>query len=372
MKKQEYYNNLVQSGILEDNNINKNKILNIGKNNLNVLKYYQDLRDAGRLTDTQYNSLEKKYHLLNSQRINNIQQLQQQQLQQQQQFQQHPLQQQQFQQQSLEQTQQINKTKNTIINKDKDKNKPIEIPQKNSLININNYFSKIYILNLERRKDRLDILKIRLNKNSITNYEIVNAIDGNLPLIKNEFMSLVNNPKNKISSSGALAYLYNMKNIINDAKNKNYENILILDDDVVFHNNFNECFENKIKTLNNSNWKLLYLGASQLKNWDKVKIINNEYYLPCGSSDGSFAVGIHNSLYTELLGILTSNKLLPFDTGPLRYIQHKYMNECLVMYPNIIIADVRESDIQERPKDQKQHLIKFAQNCKWDLKNFDF
>ena len=42
------------------------------------------------------------------------------------------------------------------------------------------------------------------------------------------------------------------------------------------------------------------------------------------------------------------------------------------MYPNIAIADVRDSDIQERPKDKNQHLITFSQNCKWNLNNYDF
>jgi GR25 family glycosyltransferase involved in LPS biosynthesis len=356
-KRIKYYNDLVESGIVKENETSKSKILNGPKLNKNIiLKYYSDLRDCGRISNQNYINIENHYNKLEDTMKNKLLQ----QLQAQQQAQPQPQQQQQVQQQ-LQAQQQAQPS-------------PVQIQQppvyqqqvQQTTYNMNTYFDKIYISNLERRKDRLEKVKNRLEKNNITNYQIVNAFDGTHPQIMNEWLVYLRNKKSKINSSGALAYLYTMKNILTDAVNNNYNRILICDDDIIFHKDFINQFDNKVKTLNNFNWKLLYLGASQLNYWDKITVLNSEYYLPKGTTDGSFAVGIDRSIVSELLQTLNGN-ILPFDTGPLRYIQSKYSNECLVMYPNIVIADVSNSDIQQTPQDIHQ----YANKCKWNLNMYE-
>ena len=355
-KRIKYYNDLVESGIVKENETSKSKILNVKKLNKNIiLKYYSDLRDCGRISNQNYINIENYYNKLEDTMKNKLLQQQPQALQLQAQAQVHAhahvqaqsLQQAQAQQQPVYQQQPVQQLQQTTYN-------------------INTYFDKIYISNLERRKDRLEKVKKSLEKNNITNYQIVNAFDGTHPQIMNEWLVYLRNKKSKINSSGALGYLYTMKNILTDAVNNNYNRILICDDDIIFHKDFINQFDNKIKTLNNFNWKLLYLGASQLNYWDKITVLNNEYYLPKGTTDGSFSVGIDRSIVSELLQTLNGN-ILPFDTGPLRYIQSKYSNECLVMYPNIVIADVSNSDIQQTPQDIHQ----YANKCKWNLNMYD-
>ena len=401
-KKLTYYKDLVESGIVNDNTGTKKNILNlkyIEKNS--TLKYYRDMRDCGLISNKHYNNMEVYYNKkeeemkkMNEQKFRIDQQQQQKQQQQpivnnQQQF----IQQQQQQQQQQKQPSN-NNIKNIPIKLEQNEIPPlisslstpisqlssqipiqavapINEPVKHNMFTLDTYFDKIYISNLERRTDRLQLLKTRLEKNNIKNYQIVKAYDGNHPQIKNEFQMYLRNKKSRIHTSGALGYLYTMKHILTDAINNNYNRILICDDDIIFHNDFVNYFDLKIKGLNNFKWKLLYLGASQLNYWNKVSILNTEYYLPNGTTDGSFAVGIDRSVLSELLQTLNGN-ILPFDTGPLRYIQTKYSRECLVMYPNIVIADVRNSDIQSITEDASQHLITFSNKCKWNLIDYSF
>ena len=50
-------------------------------------------------------------------------------------------------------------------------------------------------------------------------------------------------------------------------------------------------------------------------------------------------------------------------------IQNKYPDYCWVMYPNIIIADVRNSDI--RNEGGKKYMFDFAKKTRWELTYYD-
>ena len=343
-KKLTYYKDLVDSGIVNDSSATKKNVLNlkvIEKNSM--LKYYRDLRDSGLISNKYYINIENHYNKIEQQQQN----------------------QQQNQQPKYNSKLPVIYEKNNIDEVEQNIVKPIT-----DRFEMGTYFDKIYISNLERRTDRLEKLKNRLKKNNITNYQIIKAYDGNNPRIQKEFQLYLRNEKNRINSSGALAYLYTMRHILTDAINNNYDRILICDDDILFHKDFSNYFDLKIKGLNNFKWKLLYLGGMQLKNWNKIKPLNTEYYLPNGTMDGSFSVGIDKSILGELLQTLNGN-VLPFDTGPLRFMQMKYTRECLVMYPNIMIADSSDSDIQNVPPDAKTYFRDFCNKCKWDVRNYD-
>lgn len=64
--------------------------------------------------------------------------------------------------------------------------------------------------------------------------------------------------------------------------------------------------------------------------------------------------------------VLTEAQLiLPFDSGPLRRIYKKYKDQCFVIYPNLVISDVRSSTIRG-PRDQEQ----MAQKFRWNLQDY--
>jgi len=229
---------------------------------------------------------------------------------------------------------------------------------------INTYFDKIYIINLERRNDRWLNLEKKLLKYNITNYIRFKAIDGYTEPYLSTFRRM---RCPTLETPGAYGLLLTVYNIITDAINKNYNRILLLEDDILFCNNFDSIFNEYIHNIPN-NWKLLYLGSS-MHNWRLKKRCNHniekKYCTTNGSIAGAFSVGIDKSVFHELLHLIKFS-FKPWDIGPLSIINKKNYNHCYVITPNIIIADVRDSDIRNN-----KNLIEKAANCNWKLQFYD-
>jgi len=180
--------------------------------------------------------------------------------------------------------------------------------------------------------------------------------------------------KKMIQSPGAWGYLKTYLKILTLAKEQGYKRILCFDDDVIFHKNFNKEFKKFINSI--GNWKLLYLGATQhvwnlplshrYSDPEKSKYDPSEPYYHPLITDGSFAIGIDSSIYKVLIDQITLFNC-PFDSGPLRHINSLYQEQCYVAQPNLIIADVTESDISDN-RDQ----FELAEKVKWDMELYDF
>lgn len=232
---------------------------------------------------------------------------------------------------------------------------------------LNTLVDKIYFINLEERTDRLHKILKQFNQFNITNYQRIVGINGYNPEYSLLWKQLFIKSNRKITSPGVLGYLLSIKKVILDAIEKNYNRVLLLDDDILIHNNIINLINNI--TIIPNNWVLLYLGCSQLKNWNKINIIKNCYYDPKSSCDGSFAIIITSKIFKELIELI-DNCLLPFDTGPLRTINSRYPNKCWAFYPNLIIADVRDSNI--RTEGGNHYMYQFSRKCRWDLSNYYF
>ncbi len=88
------------------------------------------------------------------------------------------------------------------------------------------------------------------------------------------------------------------------------------------------------------------------------------FYHPNGSTDGAFAVGIHCSVYDMILKNI-SEFLLPVDSGALWEVQKKYSSYCYVLYNNIVIADLRFSDLRK-----SRNMENFSKLFRWELEYF--
>ena len=253
------------------------------------------------------------------------------------------------------------------------------ILQKNSIkfysneSTLNHYFDKIYVLYLPRRENKT---LLELRKLGIWNYSLYEGFDGssNSFCLKeyNQYIQfkpsyeeqrVVGQNRRGIGSIGSWCILKSMHNMLIDAKMKGYRRILVLQDDTLFHKDFVQEFKQKITDIDDEQWKLLYLGASQ-HGWKSVDTIHS-YYHPNGTTDGAFAVGIHSSVFDDLLSEITKFNM-PFDSGPLWTIQKKYHEHCYVMYKNIVIADLRSSDLRNG-RDMKE----FSQLFRWELHNYE-
>lgn len=263
----------------------------------------------------------------------------------------------------------ISQFKKSIGTMDIDPSKPIIQNMFDNLSHnpLNTIVDKIYFINLEERTDRLHKILKQFNQFNITNYKKIVGINGYNPEYNLLWKQLFIKSNRKISSPGVLGYLLSMKKVILDAIENNYNRILILDDDILIHKNIIHLINN-ISIIPN-NWVLLYLGCSQLKNWNKINIIKNFYYDPKSSCDGSFAIIITSKIFKEMIELI-DNSLLPFDTGALRIINSRYPNKCWAFYPNLIIADVRDSNI--RTEGGNNYMYQFSRKCRWNLSNYYF
>lgn len=230
--------------------------------------------------------------------------------------------------------------------------------------NINTYFDMVYVVNLERRTDRKEQIIKRLEKHNITNYQIFPATDGS----KSPMYSFYLRYKGFTDSPGAFGILSSAARLIYDAVKNKYQRILILEDDAVFHKNFDTHFNERIALIP-QDWKLLYFGTSMRKH--RIAEISRhnrkkKYLTSIGTIAGAFAVGIDASVFPDLLMDLNiTNK--PWDLGPLRTVNMKYNHKCVVLYPYLILCDTRDSDIR-----RNKSLYEKNQTCGWDINKFEY
>ena len=218
---------------------------------------------------------------------------------------------------------------------------------------LNEYFDNIYCLNLDRRSDKWTKVQKRFKKLNIL-VERFSGTDGdNLSedIIKKY-------PKlNKYEIGCMLSYY----RIIEDAKRKKYERILVLEDDVIFLKDFTSKFNDNVKKI--SDWKLIHIGAAQ-HNWMDVIIPKDLPYYYSNRTEGTFAIGFHESIYNEILN--GRDIINPIDTKMFD-IQKKYKKQCLTFFPNLIISDISDSDIRPS-RDMSFHSDKM----KWNTNLYDF
>jgi GR25 family glycosyltransferase involved in LPS biosynthesis len=244
----------------------------------------------------------------------------------------------------------------------------IQNEQLKKTMTLNYYFDHIYVLNLDRRPDRLQRMMTELRNNGIFNWTRFKAIDGSLPPHYDEWQNYrrqrmtiqekMKYQRKAIASAGSWAILKSMYLMLKEAIEKGYKTILVLQDDLLFHKNFVDEFMKLPETVP-KNWKLLYLGATQ-HNWNHVEF-RAKYYFPHGTADGFYAVGIHHTIFKELM-----NEIIkfsgPVDSGPAKRLQRHYGRQCICMTTPLMIADIRDSDLRN-----SRNIEVYSKKFRWDL-----
>jgi len=142
-------------------------------------------------------------------------------------------------------------------------------------MNLKDLSKNIYVINLKERTDRREHIESQLSKIGCDNYKIIDAVDGSKIINKSTI------------KNGAYGLLMTYKNIFNDW-NGSENDILIIEDDCLFINEFNSHLESYIKSVP-SDWDMLYFGANHnyhggmqtLKINDKCVKLNNSYSAHC-------------------------------------------------------------------------------------------
>ena len=179
---------------------------------------------------------------------------------------------------------------------------------------------------MDKDKDRMSSVDKIMKKLGL-NYKRITGVDGNK--VYNEYKK-----KTKLNP-GQLGCLLSHQNILKDAIKNNYNNILVLEDDILFHKEFHNEFKKKYKYLidREKNYDLIYLGAHQKHNWKDIKL--NRHYYNSKKLDGTFAMIINKSLFNSIFE--RANKLdKPIDRILYYYFQEQKKSFCF--NPNIITA----------------------------------
>lgn len=170
---------------------------------------------------------------------------------------------------------------------------------------LNNLVDKVYVINLDRRQDRLIDITNELNKHNIK-FERISAVDGELIEGKHHLKHFdLPGDRNK----AAVGCLRSHKNIILDAVKNNYKSICIFEDDVILQENFNEKLKNILHFIP-ADWDMLFLGCHWWKLPEPINIGNNIYKL--NGCFGAFGYIIKSNVFQDIL-LAIEQEDIPYD-----------------------------------------------------------
>jgi len=262
---------------------------------------------------------------------------------------------------------------------------------------LNGFINKIYYINLDERKDRKDMIEKQFKKFSISNYERFSAIkpkfnskyntrfidnqiklflrgkkivddlilnistkyilDFNKEYIKSK--SLINRRKYIL---GALGCKMSHIKILERARENNYDNILMIEDDALFHSNFITYFNKLILNLKNIDYDMIWLSPNWLyKNNNGIlnrcysyKYINDNFAKISGeiSIDGNYGSTLNNAgnIFSKkcikfILENFENTKQQEIDIWYRNNIQVK--NKVYTTIPNLITQRITYSNIED-------------------------
>lgn len=207
---------------------------------------------------------------------------------------------------------------------------------------LNVFFDKIYCINLDERRDRWAQASSEFKKYNLE-VERISAIDGSQIDVSNIKMNVLKG----ISIPGNVGCVLSHVKAIKNAKEKGYSKILILEDDIIFEENFIERFTNEIKHLP-EDWDMFYLSGNNLKPDNLSKI--NEYFYKTTFTYTTHSYAITSAIYDEIIDGASKLKE-PIDEFYRKHIQQNY--NCYVIRPHLSYQRPGFSDIMKGDRDYK-------------------
>jgi GR25 family glycosyltransferase involved in LPS biosynthesis len=193
---------------------------------------------------------------------------------------------------------------------------------------VNDYFDRVVVINLDRRPDRMEKLAPQLDELGIE-YDRFSAHDANELGIKPYVAGTWSH----------ITVWSRYRQIYGDIK------ILVLEDDALFCENFNEKFAEAMETLP-ENWDIFYLGALLDKTTGKVEKVNDHWARQIIST-GTQAYCINpkrlERFYEEI-----KDKEWYIDVE-LRVLAEQY--NAYIAQPNLVTQFPSYSDLREREVD---------------------
>lgn len=189
---------------------------------------------------------------------------------------------------------------------------------------IDQYFDRIFVINLDHRKDKWQLVTKNLNNMHITNYERFSAIKPDYNDISPEYKAWFSSKNHSDGSDetysiGAMGCKMSHLSVINIAKNRGYDKVLILEDDVEFRQDAQKLFDMAVAQLEGlPPWDMLYFTGNHGRRYDKVS--NNIIRIHGSHSTVGYAVHSHifktivenGPKYYKHIDVFYKDKIHPF------------------------------------------------------------
>ena len=234
------------------------------------------------------------------------------------------------------------------------------------MIKLNNYFDKIYCLNLSNEKERA-LKMINISRAFDFTFEFFTAISGNLfdSIHKSINSSYLTN-KNYVAC--ALSHL----SIYQNALDREFKKILIIEDDLLVHKNINTAFNELVLNQIPKYWDLLYLAWIPLNDdqskWDyniiNDKFISNNVFRANGLWSG-MGYGINEKTMRWMINRFSNSFDKEIDRVLVKEVQENSDFKCYGITPQLFAgynnfsanSNIYESGIFERSHDSRRSTI---------------
>jgi len=219
----------------------------------------------------------------------------------------------------------------------------MEIVGQLAMITVNNFFDKVWYINLDRRTDRRDAIERALVTNNVE-AERWEAQDGNpwgysKGLLRQEVGCLISH-----------------LNLIKHCKEVGYSKVLILEDDAEFLPKFEYNFSERVRNLPTA-WTMLYFGGNHTLTDPDARsahpIPSSKYIIKCCYTLTTHAYGLKAAAYDVIINALhppdkVFNESLR-QSLDLYYaeLQWKKLVNAYSFYPALITQSDGFSDIQQ-------------------------
>ena len=192
-------------------------------------------------------------------------------------------------------------------------------------------YDKVYVINLKKRKDRLNNFIDQVVKHDLGEFQVFEAFEGGTLNVNSNLLS------------GEKGIIRSVIGVIEDAMLNDYSKILIVEDDCEFNENLKNI-ETYYSNLPN-NWDMLYFGGNHnihVNSVEPEKI--NDYVAKLSNTYAAHCIAIKKDMFKVILESI-KNYHHPLDVS-YHHLQ-KYFN-IYGFYPGIAYQKPNFSDIQKQ------------------------
>lgn len=216
------------------------------------------------------------------------------------------------------------------------------------MYDINTYVDRIFYINMDKDVERNNRIIKEFERNGITNYERISGVVINeIPERHGILGPFKENQDRERYIKGSIGCLLSHKQAIETAKQRGYQRICVLEDDVFFIDNFATRFDEFVRELEKkATYQLAYIGLAdevEIRSNDIIKELESHCY-------GAFAYILNDGGWT--FDFVLANIDYVFEEIDLLYnamVVGKAFTNCYLSTPKLVLhSDPNDSNIQNR------------------------